>query len=97
MSENSISNVVGGITEPPEPKWLFYTLAFFLPSAGVIMAAIFTSLSGAANKEFGRMCLILAVIPVALIILFYLGYILLVIVYIIIIVIFGATMGLAGI
>lgn len=86
-------NVSVNFDGPPEPKWLYYTLSFFLPAAGVVMGAIFSSIDNAASKDFGKICLIIAVIPIVLLILFYLGYIALIIVYIVLIIIFGAAMG----
>ena len=93
MNEANTTQVSIGFDGPPQPKWLFYVLSFFLPVAGVIMAAIFSSIADQASKDFGKICLILAVIPIALLILFYVGYIILVIVYIIIIAVFGVAFG----
>lgn len=93
MSEANSKNISVNFDGPPEPKWLFYTLSFFLPAAGVIMGAIFSSIADTASKEFGKICLIVAIIPIVLIILFYVGYIVLIIVYVIIIIMLGAAMG----
>jgi hypothetical protein len=90
MNTNQVSI---GFDGPPEPKWLFYTLSFFLPAAGVVMGAIFSSIADAASKEFGKYCLIIATIPVALVILFYILYIVLIIIYVIVIIIFGVAFG----
>ena len=91
MSETkSVSVNFGG---PPEPRWLYYTLSFFLPAAGVVMGAVFSSIDNAASKDFGKICLIVAVIPIVLLILFYLAYFALIFVYVILIIIFGAAMG----
>ncbi|MCP4231415.1 MAG: hypothetical protein GY771_14875 [bacterium] len=96
MSEANTTQVSIGFDGPPEPKWLFYVLSFFLPAAGIVMGAIFASISDTASKEFGKYCLIIATIPVALLILFYVLYFVLVIVYVAIIIIVGASFGALG-
>ncbi len=93
MSEANSKNISVRFDGPPEPKWLFYTLSFFIPAAGIIMGAIFSSIADTASKDFGKTCLIVALIPIVLLILFYVGYIVLIIVYVIVIIIFGAAMG----
>jgi hypothetical protein len=93
MSEANGKQISVNFDGPPEPRWLFYTLSFFLPAAGIIMGAIFSSIADTASKEFGKVCLIVALIPIVLLILFYVGYIVLIIVYVIVIIIFGAAMG----
>lgn len=45
---------------PPEPAVLFYILSFLIPLVGLIVGAIYLSKSIPAQKEFGKLCLILA-------------------------------------
>lgn len=51
---------------PPEPKVLFYVISFIIPIAGIILGALYLSKPDAANREFGKYCLLAAVINFAL-------------------------------
>jgi hypothetical protein len=59
---------------PPEPRWLFYVLSFFIPLAGIIIGAIYMSKPDPANKKFGKTCLICALAFIAAICLCYILY-----------------------
>ncbi|MCP4231416.1 MAG: hypothetical protein GY771_14880 [bacterium] len=67
----------------PEPKPLFYVLSFIIPIAGIILGALFLSKPDEEMKKFGKMCLILALIPIILLILMICCYILIYVVFII--------------
>ncbi len=71
---------------PPEPRWLFYGVSFVVPIAGIVLGALYLSKPDAANKEFGKYCLVAALVNfaigfsvvccvVAFYISFFLGYI----------------------
>ncbi len=51
---------------PPEPKALFFVISFFVPIAGVVLGAIYLSKAGAANREFGKNCLVWALVNFAI-------------------------------
>lgn len=51
---------------PPEPKWLFYVISFIVPVAGIVLGALFLSKADAPNKEFGKYCLIAALVNFAI-------------------------------
>jgi len=51
---------------PPEPRWLFYGVSFVLPIAGIVLGALYLSKPDAANKEFGKYCLIAALVNFAI-------------------------------
>jgi hypothetical protein len=81
----------------PEPKPLFYVLSFIIPIAGIILGALFLSKPDEEMKKFGKMCLILALIPIILLILMICCYILFYVVFIIGYLGFvGALIGLGG-
>jgi CHASE2 domain-containing sensor protein len=65
---------VNGPETPPEPRWLFYILSFFIPLAGIILGAIYMSKPGPAMKQFGKTCLICALVCIGLICLCYILY-----------------------
>lgn len=50
---------------PPEPRWLFYGVSFVVPIAGIVLGALYLSKPDAANKEFGKYCLIAALVNFA--------------------------------
>ena len=52
-----------GGTKPPEPKWLFYVLSFIISLFGIIFGIIYMTKEGEDNKHFGKICLILGLIP----------------------------------
>lgn len=54
---------------PPKSAWLFYILSFLLPSAGVIIGAIFMPKPGEAERRFGKICFVYGIISVILYIL----------------------------
>ncbi len=47
--------------KPPEPRWLFYLLSFFIPLAGIIIGAIYMGKAEPECKKFGKNCLIAAI------------------------------------
>jgi len=47
---------------PPEPAWLFYVLSFMVPIAGIVLGAIYLSKDDEDNKQFGKYCLIAALV-----------------------------------
>ena len=49
--------------KPPEPKWLFYLLSFFVGLFGIIFGIIYMTKEGEESKKFGKMCLILGLLP----------------------------------
>jgi hypothetical protein len=51
---------------PPEPRWLFYGVSFVVPIAGIVLGALYLSKPDAPNKEFGKYCLIAALVNFAL-------------------------------
>jgi membrane-anchored protein YejM (alkaline phosphatase superfamily) len=51
---------------PPEPRWLFYGVSFVVPIAGIVLGALYLSKADEANKEFGKYCLIAALVNFAL-------------------------------
>jgi hypothetical protein len=51
---------------PPEPRWLFYGVSFVVPIAGIVLGALYLSKPDAANKEFGKYCLIAALVNFAI-------------------------------
>ncbi|MGD8718353.1 MAG: hypothetical protein PVH29_05965 [Candidatus Zixiibacteriota bacterium] len=71
---------------PPEPRILFYVISFLVPIAGIVIGAIYLSKPDPDNKEFGKYCLIAALVNfaigisiglcvVAFYVCFFLGYI----------------------
>jgi hypothetical protein len=46
---------------PPEPRWLFYVLSFFVPVAGIVIGAIYMGKADADCRTFGKNCIIAAV------------------------------------
>jgi uncharacterized membrane protein len=52
-----------GAEMPPEPKALYYVLSFFISLAGIILGIIYMKKDGEENKKFGKMCLILGIVP----------------------------------
>jgi hypothetical protein len=55
-----------GSEVPPEPKWLYYVLSFFVSIVGIVLGIIYMKKDGEENKKFGKMCLILGIVPTAL-------------------------------
>ncbi len=51
---------------PPEPKSLYYVLSFFISILGIILGIIYMKKGGEENKKFGKMCLILGIVPTAI-------------------------------
>lgn len=51
---------------PPEPRWLFYGVSFVVPIAGIVLGALYLSKPDAPNKEFGKYCLIAALVNFAI-------------------------------
>jgi len=51
---------------PPEPRWLFYGISFMVPVAGIVLGALYLSKEDAANKEFGKYCLVAALVNFAI-------------------------------
>ncbi len=49
-------------TRPLQPKWLFYGLSFLVPIAGIIIGAVYMSRPEREAKDFGKRCLIAAVL-----------------------------------
>jgi hypothetical protein len=65
---------VNGQETPPEPRWLFYGLSFFIPIVGIILGAIYMSKPFPEMKKFGKTCLIAALTFIGLICLCYILY-----------------------
>ncbi len=77
------TETTGGIVEHvPEPAWLFYILSFIVPIAGIVIGVIYLTKVDGELKRFGKTCLIIAAIPIALFLLYILFVI---IVYVLII------------
>ncbi len=55
-----------GVKPPPEPRWLFYILSFVISLFGIIFGIIYMTKDDEENKKFGKICLILGIIPAAL-------------------------------
>jgi hypothetical protein len=51
---------------PPHPRWLFYVISFVLPAAGIVLGAVYSGKKDAANRAFGKYCLVAALVNVAL-------------------------------
>lgn len=49
--------------KPPEPKALFYVLSFLIGLFGIIFGIIYMTKEGEENKKFGKICLILGLLP----------------------------------
>lgn len=81
MNQQSSGGGFGEII--PEPKPLFYILSFIIPVAGIILGAMFLSKPDEEMKKFGKMCLILALIPIILLCLMICCYILFYVVFIV--------------
>lgn len=47
---------------PPEPRWLFYLISFIVPIAGIVLGALYLSKAEEDNKEFGKYCLVAALV-----------------------------------
>jgi membrane-anchored protein YejM (alkaline phosphatase superfamily) len=47
---------------PPEPRWLFFVISFLVPIAGIVLGALYLSKPDAPSKEFGKYCLIAALV-----------------------------------
>jgi len=56
---------------PPEPRWLFYVLSFFVPVAGIVIGAIYMGKADVDCRAFGKNCIIAAVSWVGVLCLFY--------------------------
>jgi hypothetical protein len=52
-----------GAGKPPEPKVLYYILSFLISLFGIIFGIIYMTKEGEENKKFGKMCLILGLLP----------------------------------
>jgi hypothetical protein len=52
--------------KPLEPKWLFYILSFVIWPVGIILGIIYMRKPDLECKSFGKMCLILGIIPIVL-------------------------------
>jgi H+/Cl- antiporter ClcA len=48
---------------PPEPKWLFYILSFIVGLFGIIFGIIYMTKEGEESKKFGKICLLLGLLP----------------------------------
>ena len=81
----------------PEPRILFYLLSFFIPIAGIVLGAIYLSKPDAANKEFGKICLIAALAFIAMCILAYVCYIFFIFAYVFVIIAIIALAAGAGV
>jgi len=64
--EQSQPTAPSGGEAPPEPKALYYVLSFFVSIVGIILGIIYMKKDGEENKKFGKMCLILGIVPTAL-------------------------------
>ena len=51
---------------PPEPRWLFYGISFMVPIAGIVLGALYLSKAEEDNKEFGKYCLVAALVNFAI-------------------------------
>lgn len=49
---------------PPEPKVLFYILSFLIGLFGIIFGIIYMTKEGKENKKFGKICLLLGLLPI---------------------------------
>lgn len=52
--------------KPPEPKVLFYILSFIIGLFGIIFGIIYMTKEGEENKKFGKICLLLGLLPMVL-------------------------------
>lgn len=57
----------------PEPAWLFYVLSFIVPIAGIVIGVIYFTKTDEELKRFGKTCLVIAAIPIALFVLYILA------------------------
>jgi len=64
--ENKTAAAEKAAEVPPEPKRLFYVISFLVPVAGIVLGALYLSKADAANKEFGKYCLVAALVNVGL-------------------------------
>lgn len=53
-----------GEEKPPEPKVLYYILSFFIGLFGIIFGIIYMTKEGEENKKFGKICLLLGLLPI---------------------------------
>ena len=53
-------------TKPPEPKALFYILSFMIGLVGIILGIMYLGKEGPENKKFGKICLILGILPIVI-------------------------------
>lgn len=51
---------------PPEPKALYYVLSFVVSIVGIVLGIIYLKKDGEENKKFGKICLILGIVPSAI-------------------------------
>ena len=51
---------------PPEPKWLFYVLSFLVGLFGIIFGIIYMTKEDEASKKFGKVCLLLGLLPMVI-------------------------------
>lgn len=86
---------------PPEPRWLFYAISFLVPVAGIVLGALYLSKADAANKEFGKYCLIAALVNFAIgvsiaccVVGFYISFIIGYIAFVIVLIGIAASSGL---
>ena len=52
-----------GKDAPPEPKWLFYILSFIVGLFGIIFGIIYMTKESEESKKFGKICLLLGLLP----------------------------------
>jgi Ca2+/Na+ antiporter len=52
--------------KPPEPKWLFYILSFVVGLFGIIFGIIYMTKESEENKKFGKICLLLGLLPIVI-------------------------------
>lgn len=52
--------------KPPEPKALFYVLSFLVGLFGIIFGIIYMTKESEENKKFGKICLLLGLLPMVL-------------------------------
>jgi tellurite resistance protein TehA-like permease len=52
--------------KPPEPKWLFYVLSFIVGLFGIIFGIVYMTKENEESKKFGKICLLLGLLPIIL-------------------------------